>query len=144
MEAELVALATAGATALVQQMVTDSWASARDRVVAFFARGSAAPDAVAAELDESRADLVGARQTQDEETAADIQAEWRSRMRRTLQADPQAAAELRALLEELAPETAPASPGAVHNTVSGGTQHGPVIQTGTIGSVHFGGDARGG
>jgi hypothetical protein len=39
MEAELVALAAAGATALVQQMVTDGWGNVRDRVVALFSRG---------------------------------------------------------------------------------------------------------
>ncbi|WP_381799640.1 hypothetical protein [Streptomyces niveus] len=34
METELVALAAAGATALVQQMATDGWTAARDRMVA--------------------------------------------------------------------------------------------------------------
>lgn len=139
MEAELVALATAGATALVQQMVTDTWASARDRVVSFFSRGAADPEAVGADLDAARAELVEAQHSADEGTAADIQAEWRSRMRRTLQADPQAAAELRALLDELVSALPAQQTVEVHNTISGGTQHGPVIQTGTIGSLHLGG-----
>ena len=139
MEAELVALATAGATALVQQMVTDTWTSVRERAVAFFSRGSASPESVGAELDAARAELVDAQQSTDEETAADIQAEWRSRMRRTLLADPQAAAELRLLLQELSPQEQARPTFDVHNTISGGTQHGPVIQTGTIGNIHLGG-----
>lgn len=139
MEAELVALATAGATALVQQMVTDTWSSARDRIVGFFSRGPADPEAVGADLDAARAELVDAQRSADEGTVADIQAEWRSRMRRTLQADPQAAAELRALLEELAPSLPAQQAVEVHNTISGGTQHGPVTQAGTIGSIHLGG-----
>ncbi|MCX4822326.1 hypothetical protein OG883_21025 [Streptomyces sp. NBC_01142] len=139
MEAELVALATTGAAALVQQIVTDTWTSARGQVVAFFSRGAADPEAVGADLDAARADLVDAQRSADEETAADIQAEWRSRMRRTLQADPQAAAELRALLEELAPTLPVQQAVEVHNTISGGMQHGPVIQTGTVGNIHIGG-----
>jgi hypothetical protein len=138
-EAELVALATAGATALVQQMLTDTWTSARDRVVGFFSRGTADPESVGAELEAARAGLIDAQQSADEDTAADIQAEWRSRMRRALQADPQAAAELQALLDELAPSLPAEQAVEVHNTISGGTQHGPVIQTGTIGSLHLGG-----
>lgn len=59
-------------------------------------------------------------------------------MRCTLQADPEAATELRALLDELAPSLPAQQAVEVHNTISGGTQHGPVIQTG-IGSIHLGG-----
>ncbi|WP_308437842.1 hypothetical protein [Streptomyces capitiformicae] len=39
------------------------------------------------------------------EAVADAQAEWRNRLRRTLRADPAAAAELRVMLDELAPAT---------------------------------------
>ncbi|MGW6460880.1 hypothetical protein ACWF94_33960 [Streptomyces sp. NPDC055078] len=132
------ALATAGATALIQQMAVDGWTAARDRVTGFFTRGSADPDAVAADLETSRAELIEARGSQDEETQADVLAEWRTRMRRTLQADPGAAAELRALLHELSPPDSDPAPVPVQNTITGSTLHGPVIQTGTIGSISFG------
>ncbi|MFI5755208.1 tetratricopeptide repeat protein [Streptomyces sp. NPDC051569] len=100
MEAELMALAAAGATALVQQMATDGWSRARDRVVRFLAaRGSASAESVEADLEETRADLVAARQDDDEETADDLRAELRSRLHRTLRADPAAAGDLRALLD---------------------------------------------
>ncbi|MFI1012226.1 hypothetical protein [Streptomyces sp. NPDC020965] len=140
MEAELLALATAGATALIQQMVLESWGAGRDRVVRFFSRGDTDPETVVADLETSRAELVDARLAQDEDIVADVLTEWRVRMRRTLRADPRAAAELRELLDELAPpEDHPAATVTVHNNVSGGTHYGPVIQTGTIGHLNAGG-----
>ncbi|MFI9583065.1 hypothetical protein ACIHCQ_14740 [Streptomyces sp. NPDC052236] len=139
MEAELVALAAAGATTLVQQMVTDTWTAARDRLASILSHGSTPPEAIGADLDAARAELVAAQQSGDETTTDDLQAEWRSRLRRALQADPEAAAELRALLEELTPSPPASRTVNVTNTISGGTQHGPVIQTGTIGSIHLGG-----
>lgn len=149
MEAELVELAKASATAIVQQMATDGWTRARDRVVSFFAnRGAASPSAedasdpegIASDLDRSQAELATAQQEGDEEAAADVRAEWRNRMRRVLRADPEAASELRVLLDELNPALPAQRVRDVHNTISGGTQHGPVVQTGTIGSLHFGTD----
>ncbi|MPY62423.1 hypothetical protein [Streptomyces spongiae] len=138
MEAELTSLAVAGATALVTQMVTDGWEHARDRVVAFFTRGRDGEDEVVeGELEESRAELVAARAADDEETAADVQEEWRIRLRRVLRTDPSAAAELQALLDELKhPVDQPK--GAVHNTISGGVQHGVVIQAHTTGDLTIG------
>ncbi|MFD8966180.1 hypothetical protein ACFV0C_14460 [Streptomyces sp. NPDC059568] len=140
MEAELVALATAGATALVQQMATDGWTRVRDRVVGFFAdRGSASPESIEAELETARAELTTAQQDGDEQTADDLRAEWRNRLRRTLRADPEAAAELRALVDELTPTLPAQQVGDVHNTFSGGTAHGTFIQAGKIDKLHMGG-----
>jgi hypothetical protein len=138
-DAELVALATAGATAVVQQMATDSWARARDRVVAFFARrGEAQEDAVARELETSRGELMAALDSGDEQTASDVRAEWRTRLRRALLADPAAAAELRAVLDEILPGPDGPPVTEVRNTISGGVQHGPVIQAGSVGPVTLG------
>ncbi|MET9528964.1 hypothetical protein ABZY02_00070 [Streptomyces sp. NPDC006649] len=140
MDAELTALVTAGATTLVQQMATDAWSRTRDRVAAFLARrGSADPSAVAAELDAARAELATARQDGDEETAADVQGEWRQRMRRALVADPDAAAELRALLDELTPPVTAPQIGSVSNSFSGVAHNSTVIQAGSIGSTDSGG-----
>ncbi|MFD4633405.1 hypothetical protein ACFVYR_34010 [Streptomyces sp. NPDC058284] len=136
MDAELAALAATGATALVQQMVTDGWTQARDRIAGFFSRGRGGEeDVLVGELEEARAELVAACDAGDEETADDVRTEWRSRLRRRLAAEPAAAAELRALLDELAPSPAPdAQPGSVtyNNTISGGTYHATVIQAGTV------------
>ncbi|MFI1825737.1 hypothetical protein ACH41E_04690 [Streptomyces sp. NPDC020412] len=154
MEAELMALAAAGATALVQQMVAESWVQARDRLVSFFSRGGAegdeggqtqdagtAQDAelIEGELETSRGALSLAVQAGDEQTAADVEAQWRDRLRHALAADPTAAAELRAVLAEFAPEAARGPRQEVHNTISGGVQHGPVVQVaGDLGSLTFG------
>ncbi|MFD7323565.1 hypothetical protein ACFV9D_21120 [Streptomyces sp. NPDC059875] len=141
MEAELVALATAGATALVQQMVGDGWERARTRVAEFFAgRFGADADSVGAELDTVRGELLDAERGEDEQAAAEARAEalaeWRARMRRSLRDDPDAAAELREILAELAGTGAQTV--EVSNTIAGGVQHGAVIQAGTIGSLQIG------
>ncbi|MHC0432637.1 hypothetical protein ACX6XY_21020 [Streptomyces sp. O3] len=139
MDAELTALAAAGATALVQQMATDGWAQARRRLAAYFSRGrSEDEETVTGELEEARADLAAAREADDAEAAADVAAEWRNRLRRTLRADPAAAEELRELLEELAPAGAAPREGAVHNTINDGVYHGTVIQTGRVESLYHG------
>ncbi|WP_328496994.1 hypothetical protein OHS59_32960 [Streptomyces sp. NBC_00414] len=141
MEPELAALAAAGATALVQQMVTDGWGNVRDRVVVFFSRGRDEA-AVEGELEESRTDLVAARDAGDEDAAADVQASWRTRLRRTLRNDPEAAAELRTLLAELSlPSTVPAT-STVHNSIRGGVQHGTVVQAHTVGDLTIGESPR--
>ncbi|ATL26946.1 hypothetical protein [Streptomyces formicae] len=141
MDAELTALAAAGATALVQQMVTDGWEGVRGRVAALFSRGSGDEEgAVAGELEEARDEVVAARDTGDVAVADDVRAEWRSRLRRRLAADPDAVAELRALLAELGPDDGP-SGSVVHNSISGGVQHGQVIQAHTVGDLTIG-DSR--
>ncbi|MFD5627014.1 hypothetical protein [Streptomyces sp. NPDC127072] len=127
MEAELAALAASGATTLVGLMVSETWGQARERLTRFFARGGD-ERAVGEELCLSQGELAAAREAEDGETAADIEAAWRVRLRRALQADPGAAEELRSLLAEIAPDAVRESLGAVHNTISGGVQHGPVVQ----------------
>ncbi|MFF9842078.1 hypothetical protein [Streptomyces sp. NPDC013740] len=143
MEAELMALATAGATALVQRMVGDGWERARTRIAAFFAaRSGADPETVGEELEAAREDLLRAESVGDETTAGEARAEarieWRARMRRSLLADPESAGELRSILDELAShDSGPAS--SVTNSISGGVQHGPVIQAATIQNLKIGG-----
>lgn len=131
MEPELAALTSTAATTLVGLMVTDTWGRARDRVVRFLTRGDAdRSPAAEADLDVVRAELTDAVDSGDEPLLADAEAEWRTRLRRLLVADPVAAAELRALLDELAPLAAEAEAerhGTVHNVVSGEVA-GPVVQ----------------
>ncbi|MER8045044.1 hypothetical protein [Streptomyces sp. NPDC094032] len=143
MEAELVALATAGATALVQQMVGDGWERARTRIAAFFAARSGADEqAVGEELEAAREDLLRAEESGDEGTAdearSEAHVEWRARMRRSLLADPESAGELRAILDELEGEKVAGAVTSVSNTISGGVQHGPVIQAATIQNLQIG------
>jgi hypothetical protein len=137
-EAELAALAASGATTLVGLMVSETWAQARDRLTRFFARGGD-ERAVDEELCLSRIELVAAREAEDEEAAADIEAGWRTRLRRALQADPGAAEELRALLAEVAPDGGSKPLGTVHNVISGGVQNGPVFQGERFSGLTFNG-----
>ena len=63
---------------------------------------------------------------------ADIEAEWRVRLRRLLLSDPALATELLRLLESLSSELSAARRSVTRNVVSGGVQLGPVIQSGHI------------
>ncbi|MGK4579823.1 hypothetical protein [Kitasatospora sp. HPMI-4] len=121
METEIAALATSAGTTLVGLMATEAWTQVRDRVAALFGRDRAAE--VAEELDEVREDV---RSTGNGTAAA---SEWARQLRRALAADPAAADELRRLLAEFGPA---AESGSVRNVITGGTFHGPVVQTGNI------------
>lgn len=101
-------LAAQGAAALVQSMATDLWLTVRDRVAALFG----GKQETVAELDQSRRDVVD-----DVLPSEDIRMEWRNRLRRLLRSNPEAATELRALLNELGyPEP---GCGQVTNTIYG-------------------------
>ncbi|MFM9611135.1 hypothetical protein [Streptomyces niveiscabiei] len=120
MEAELVALAGTGATTIVGLMATEAWDQVRQRVVRLFARGGdGGADAMDGELTASRTALVAA----PEEETADVTASVRMRLRRLLAENPEAAEELRLLVEEFTP----AQNNSVRNTISGGTFNGPVL-----------------
>ncbi|MFD7128980.1 MULTISPECIES: hypothetical protein [Streptomyces] len=136
MEAELTALAASGATAFVGLMVTEAWTQARGRVARFLARGEDV-DVIDAELEESREELTAARAAADDEAVADVEEEWRIRLRRALRANPEAAGELRTLLDELSPLGAAAPEVSVTNSISGGTQNGPVFQGQTFSALTF-------
>lgn len=127
MEAELTALAASAATSLVGLMVSETWTQAREGLARFFGRGGD-ESAAEEELGLSRRELVAAREAGDEGAEADIEAGWRTRLRRALQQDPQAAEELRQLLAELDPQAGDRPHVTVHNRISGGVQYGPVVQ----------------
>ncbi|KNB54442.1 hypothetical protein [Streptomyces caatingaensis] len=130
MEAELAELAASGATTLVGLMVTDAWSQARARVARFFARGGDDEAAVDDELGRDAGELAAG-----PGGAAVIEERWRERLRRALRDDPAAAEDLRRLLAELAPDGG--SVPRVHNSVSGGTQYGPVVQGENFSGLRF-------
>lgn len=126
MEAELAALASSGATSLVGLMVSDAWAQARGRFARLFARGGA-DGRTDEQLQEAREELLTARESGDTEAAGDVEAEWRTRLRRLLRSDPAAAGELRALLAELAPQATGGTVVVVNNSING-VANGTVVQ----------------
>lgn len=64
-------------------------------------------------------------------TAADVTAAWLPRLHQLARTDPVAVEEFRRMLGSLS-HRPQESPAAVHNVISGGAQHGPVIQSGRI------------
>nr|WP_202534775.1 hypothetical protein [Streptomyces sp. SID3212] len=102
-------------------MASDAWQATREGVVGLWRRAQPhRADAVAAELDAGQAEAVAATGADGEEVLSELRAEWQGRLRRLLVARPDAAAELRRLLDEIAPQ-ASADPPAVtqHATASG-------------------------
>ncbi|TQS28955.1 hypothetical protein [Microbispora sp. KK1-11] len=118
------ALALAAASALVSVLATEGWQDGRRAVVALWrrARPEQAP-AVEADLDEARTELLAAREAGDEQAEEALVVEWRQRLRRLAAADPEAARELRRIVdEELTPLLPPAGRGITvdqNATVSG-------------------------
>ncbi|MCF6526058.1 hypothetical protein [Streptomyces sp. JJ36] len=139
----MTALAAAGGTAVVQAAGTDAWSGLRTRVAVLLGRGEPECerhelerlDRTAAELttatDDGTAEVVRARQ----------EATWQTRFEGLLEVVPAeqreaVAADLRALIDEL---PAAARPATVHNEISGGTQHGPVVQGRDVHHLTIGG-----
>jgi hypothetical protein len=138
-EPELVALATAGATTLVQQMATDGWSQARSRITRFFARGEGTTDeeTVGNELEATRGEVTAALADDDADLVADLEVPWRLRIRHILATNAAAADQLREILAELElPEKdGGVLIGSVHNKSSSTVNGGVFIQSGYIGSV---------
>lgn len=120
-------LAGSGASTLVGLMVSDGWAAVRQRIARLLARDGDVAFAEA-ELQRSRDEVVAARRAGDELAEPESVEEWTPRLRRFLRNDPEAGRELISFLEELREETGTERVGSVHNSVSGGVQHGLVIQ----------------
>ncbi|MGJ6966247.1 hypothetical protein ACSDR0_30495 [Streptosporangium sp. G11] len=115
----------AAGTALVTAMATDAWQQARAGAVALWRRF--APEqvkTVEAELDEVRDQILAARREEDVETEQALAGEWRVRLARLLRQDPQAAAELRRVLDEvLAPALPAADRTRIKSIVMNATAH---------------------
>ncbi|MFG3140641.1 hypothetical protein ACGFZA_31100 [Streptomyces sp. NPDC048211] len=106
MDAEITLLAGTAGTTIATLLATDTWNGVRNSVIALWRR--VRPDheeQIAAQLDTSRRDLLGARSSGDEQTEREIAAEWQGRIRRLLVAHPELVAELHSLLAELDPGT---------------------------------------
>ncbi|MEW2078509.1 hypothetical protein ACH4FA_11780 [Streptomyces sp. NPDC017966] len=111
MDPEIAALAGTAGTTVVTLMVTNAWESARDGMVALWRRFQPArAESVGEELEAGREELLLARRAGDAALEAELTAEWQGRVRRFLLAQPEAADELRRILDELNPSL-PEEPG---------------------------------
>ncbi|WP_043632386.1 hypothetical protein [Nonomuraea candida] len=119
-------LVLAAATAVVTAMATEGWQQARNAVVALWRRARPErAEVIAAELEETHAEVVAARRAGDGQAEQDLVGDWQRKLRRLLDADPGLGDELRRVLdEELAPLLPPDRQPGAHNvtitvTVSG-------------------------
>ncbi|MFB7596687.1 hypothetical protein [Streptomyces sp. NPDC056160] len=119
-------------------MVTDSWTHARELVRRLLARTGSGPAALA-DLDDARNRLLTAEAAQGEQAASDVTAQWQAQLRRLVAAGQATGDDLRALLTSLRQlsDASAARGDTTHNHISGGVQHGPVIQTGRISELTF-------
>ncbi|MGW0208218.1 hypothetical protein ACWDZ8_21225 [Streptomyces sp. NPDC003233] len=120
MEPEIAALATSAGTTVVTLMATDAWQRTRDGIVSLWRRAHPErAESIAAELDSTREDLLAARTSGDDGVESELQTEWQGRVRRLLASRPEAARELRALLDEIEPRHVTEPAVAQHATASG-------------------------
>ncbi len=115
-------------------MATDTWNRTREGLVALWRRvHPERADAIGGELDATRDDLLVARAAGDELSEDELRAEWQSRLRRLLAAQPSVADDLRRFLEEISSQTPDGAGGTsigevrMRAEVSG---HGRVYQAG--------------
>ncbi|GAA3743749.1 hypothetical protein [Streptomyces tremellae] len=137
---EAASVMAAAATAVLQQMALDGWAAARSRFTAFLARRRGTTESQeGAELDRMRADLAQARAAGDDEALREFRSDLAGRFRRAVRGDGEALRELGELAAEFTVEQHQTQIRDVHNSVTGGTHYAPVIQTGSVGRIDFGG-----
>ena len=140
MEAELADLAARAAAALAESIATDGWRAARKAVTGLWARHDARKAGlIETGLDSARADVEEAATEDAQEAVEAVALSWEGQFKALLRARPEAAAELRRILEE---ELAPLAAAAV-------AAGGPVVtQTATVGaggtSIQIGGSVTSG
>ncbi|MFJ5014187.1 hypothetical protein [Streptomyces griseoluteus] len=128
MDPEMAMLAGTAGTTLVTLLTTEAWQRARDGVASLWRRAEPGrADAISAELDVTRGDLLAAQASGDLESRDELSAEWQGRLRRLLVAHPEETAALRTLLDELDPRPHAAPSVTQHATASG---HARVYQAG--------------
>ncbi|KUJ37783.1 hypothetical protein AB0N87_36155 [Streptomyces sp. NPDC093228] len=93
-------IALAAGTALVSAIAADAWQGARTGMVALWRRvRPEQAEAVDAELAETRAQVLAARQTGEADTEQALVADWQMRIQALLRSNPAVADELRQLLD---------------------------------------------
>lgn len=121
MEPETALLAQSAGVTLVTLMTTDAWHRTREGIAQLWRRAQPhRAEAVVAELEATREDALAAGEAHDEDTLGELHLEWQGRLRRLLAAQPDAAADLRRLLDELEPS---ASTGPAINAINAIDQH---------------------
>lgn len=138
----LAALATAGGTALVGAMVTDSWEGARKRFARLLGRGNdKETEAAANRLEKSRGILTGLSGADLEKAQAEQAVVWRTRLGDLLEDHPDVEGELRALVAEVQAQVV-GSTGSVRQQVAGFDQAQQAVQGHGVQHNVFGGQGE--
>lgn len=120
MDPEVASLAQSAGTTLVTLMATDAWHRTRDGLTQLWRRMQPErTEAVAAELEAGREDVLAAMAANDQEMLTELRLQWQGLVRRLIVARPAAAAELRRLLDEVDPDGTAARRVTQHATASG-------------------------
>jgi hypothetical protein len=123
MDADVATLAASGANTLLGLMVADGWGEVKEKFAQLLGRRRGDVRAVAGELEAARTQVAEARERGDGAAEEDAAAEWRSRLRRLLAEDQEAAVLLAQLIEQYAAQvTKPSTSTEIHHN----TFHGPV------------------
>jgi hypothetical protein len=135
----VVALAVAGATALVNAMVTDGWEGIRKRFARLLGRGDEKETAAAAaRLEKSQEMLSGLSGTELEKAQAEQAIIWRTRLGDLLESHPDAEDELRGLVAEVQAQVV-GSAGRVEQHAAAFDQAQQAVQGHGVQNVTFGG-----
>jgi hypothetical protein len=138
----LTALASAGGTALVTAMVTDSWEGAKARFARLLGRGDAAKaEAAVIRLEQSRAALAHVPSSDLEQVRAEQEVVWRTRLEDLLEQEPGVEQELRTLVAEVQAQVAGAA-GPVEQHATAFDQAQQVVQGHGVQNVSFGGQSE--
>lgn len=121
MDPETALLAQSAGVTLVTLATTDAWHRTREAITQLWRRAQPdRADAVAAELEATREDALAAGAADDQQALDELHQEWQGRLRRLLVARPEAATQLRRLLDELEPGIGAVGPPVTqHATASG-------------------------
>jgi hypothetical protein len=104
LDQELAELASTAAITVVKAIATDGWEAAKARIGALWRRAyPQSADIMTTELANTRAEVLSAREANDEETELEITGDWRGKFRRLLVSHPGLADELRQLVQEQQP-----------------------------------------
>lgn len=130
---DLDALAALAGNTLVTAAVTDGFETVRHKVARLFGRGKP-EQSIERRLDATRQQLTAAAPGELETVQAAQAVQWKTRIADLLADHPEVSVELNAIVAELQ-SVAPETSGAVTNTITGSTVHGPVLMGRDFGDV---------
>lgn len=100
MDPSLAELLSVAATGVVEAMASDSFEQVKAAFVRLWRRRPDQAEVVSADLADARPDAVAAQAAGDEHVAAELVAEWQSRLRRLVAGDEELQGDLRRFVEE--------------------------------------------